>query len=156
MASAAQLYENVDFGGRAFHVESGQHVAVIPPPIGSGDGQASSIHITADQWIVFWEAKNYDEGDDQLWIAPPPAGTRWALSDLHDLPRPHGNNHWGDRILAVSFPGGPPTGNNENRTIVHPDGTITVGNFAEFSLQYAPASAGHTMGLVARSERNQE
>jgi hypothetical protein len=121
----AIIYEHVNFGGRTFDVIG--DTPVIPPPMGSGDGQASSLRIFGPEWVVFWETVNYDEGDDQLWIAPPPSGRMWELSNLHILPRPHGNNIWGDRIRAVSLSNSGPTGDNDNRLILNPDGTWTCG-----------------------------
>jgi hypothetical protein len=120
---AATLYENVDFGGRAFDVNTGENVPVIPPPLSRG---TSSVHVYYG-WITFWESQNYDSGDDQLWVAPPKPGYLWVFANLHTFYRPHGNNHWGDRIWAVSFSGAP-TGDNDNRTIVYPDGHVTNGN----------------------------
>jgi hypothetical protein len=132
MPIAATMFENVDFGGTPFNVNNGENIPVLPPPMGNGDGQASSLHIFGPQWITFWESPFYDQGDDQLWIAPPPAGFYRYIKNLHGLFRPHGNNHWGDRIRCVSFSGAP-SGDNDNRSIWHPDGHWTHGNSLLFS-----------------------
>jgi len=124
---AAILFENINFDGYVYTVNEGDHTSVIPPPMGSGDGQASSMKVYSSQWITFWESPNFDEGDDSLWIEPAGVGFFWSIPNLHTLGRPHGTNHWGDRIRGVSF-SGPPTGSNENRTIIHQDGTVTIGN----------------------------
>jgi len=124
---AALLFENVGFQGAIYAVYEGASIPAIPPPMGSGDGQTSSMKVyNFTFWITFWESPNFNEGDDSLWIAPSGNGMFWPLDNLHTLRRPHGNNHWGDRIRAVSF-SGPPTGSNENRTIIHPDGSVSVG-----------------------------
>jgi hypothetical protein len=128
MTLAARLFENVNYGGRALDIQDGYSSPQLPPPI--GNQQASSIQVFCQEWITFWESTNY--GDDSLWIAPPSPGHYWPIPNLHILPRPHGNNHWGDRIAAVAF-SGPPSGSNEDRTIVWPDGHITVGNRFEMS-----------------------
>jgi hypothetical protein len=123
---AAILFENINIDGFRYTVNEGEQIPIIPPPMGSGDGQTSSMEIFSTQWITFWESPNFDEGDDSLWIEPAGIGRFWQIDNLHILGRPHGTNHWGDRIRAVSF-SGPPTGSNENRTIIHADGTVTVG-----------------------------
>ena len=138
MPLAARLFENTPPGGRTLDVSVGENIPVIPPPLG---GQASAVFIYGPQWITFWESPNYDAGDDQFWAAPPPNGYHWEITDLHRLYRPHGNNHWGDRIKGVSF-SGPPTGDNENRTILHPDGTVTSGK----TLQMSPAGVWTVLG----------
>lgn len=120
------LFEDINFGGEKFEIND--NIAAIPPFMGSGDGQASSVVIQTNEWVVLWENVNYQEGEDQFWIAPPGIGYQWNLDNLHEYPRPHGNNHWGDRIRCVAFPGRPPSGSNENRTILQADGSITVGN----------------------------
>ncbi len=120
---AATLYENVDFGGRAFDINVGESIPVIPPPLSRG---TSSIRVYFG-WITFWESQGYNAGGDQLWVAAPPAGKMWSFPNLHGFHRPHGNNHWGDRIWAVSH-SHEPLGDNDNRTIVHPDGHVTNGN----------------------------
>jgi hypothetical protein len=124
---AALLYEHSNYGGYTFGVEYGQNYPALAPPIGSGSGQASSMYIYGPQWITFWESPNYHEGDDSLWVHPPPIGYIWTFDDLHRLNRPHGNNHWGDRIRCISFSGAP-TGSNENRTIVRADGSVISGD----------------------------
>lgn len=115
------LYENIGYGGRIFQ-DVDQNVPVIPPPL---NGQGSSLVLISNVWVTYWETANYDEGDDSLWIEPRSNG--YAIANLHILGRPHGNNHWGDRIKAISMSGAP-TGSNENRTIVHADGSVTVGD----------------------------
>lgn len=122
---AAILWVNVNESGPSYPINDGQNIPMLPPPI--GPRQASSIEVFGPHWITFWESPNYDAGDDSLWIAPPPAGRMWKLDDLTNVPRPHGNNQWNDRIDGVSFSGAP-TGSNENRTIIWADGHITVGN----------------------------
>lgn len=124
---AAILSENINFNGFPYSVNEGEQIPLIPPPMGSGDGQASSMKVYSTQFITFWESPNFDEGDDSLWIESAGAGFFWSIPNLHTLGRPHGNNHWGDRIRGVSF-SGPPTGSNENRTIIHHDGTVTIGD----------------------------
>src|SRR4051794_6098168 len=95
---AAILFENIDFGGIPYNVNEGDQIPVIPPPMGAGDGQASSMKVYSSQWITFWESPNFDAGDDSLWIEPAGAGLFWNVANLHRLGRPHGTNHWGDRI----------------------------------------------------------
>src|SRR3989442_6746964 len=124
MPTAATMFENVEYGGRAFDVNDGDNIPLIPPPLG---GNASSLYVYGPHWVTFWESPFYNAGDDQLWVAPPPAGQYWLFHNLHEFYRPHGNNHWGDRIKCVSF-SGEPTGDNDNRTIVHSDGSVTNGN----------------------------
>ena len=130
MAIAATLFENIGFQGRTLDIQDGNQVPALPPPV--GNQQASSIYVFGPQWITFWESTNY--GDDSLWVAPPPAGRYWRLDNLHTLGRPHGNNHWGDRISAVAF-SGPPSGSNEDRTIIWPDGHGTVGDRFEITAE---------------------
>ena len=120
------LYEHINFGGWEYAINDS--IPALPPPVGSGDGQASSVRIYTNEWVILWENVNYDEGEDQLWIAPAGAGFGWEIDNLHDIRRPHGNNHWGDRIRCVAFPGSGPSGDNDNRTIVHEDGHVTTGN----------------------------
>lgn len=109
------VYDNADYNGESLTIN--ETLSVLPAPLGttaSGQhGKVSSIKITTKGWVVFWEGKNFNEGDDQLWVEGPA-----VISDLAKLHRPHGNNHWNDRILAVSFSTAPPTGNNKNRTII--------------------------------------
>ncbi len=116
------LYENVDFGGFPYGIDT--NTPVIPPPMGSGDGQASSIHIYTNEWVTFWEGINFNQGNDQLWVAPPGPGYVWNFKNLHTLCRPHGNNRWGDRIRGVSFPGTGPSGDLDNILIVNSDGSL--------------------------------
>lgn len=124
---AALLYEHINYAGYTYPVNDGENLPAIPPPMGADHGQASSMYVYSPQWITFWESPNYDQGDDSLWIAPPKPGHRWEFANLHQLGRPHGTNHWGDRIRCVSFSGGP-TGSNENRTVVHEDGRVSIGS----------------------------
>lgn len=144
---AALLYENVGFQGYVFGVENGQNIPVIPPPMGSGDGQASSMYVYGPQWITFWEAHNYNPGDDSLWIHPPRQGYMWVLDNLHRLCRPHGTNHWGDRIRGVSFSGAP-TGSNENRTVINANGSVICGNRL-FSMEEFQKEFGVTIEMVS-------
>jgi len=118
------LYEHVDYGGLAYAIDA--NTPVIPPPMGQGDGQASSIHIYTNEWVTFWEGKDFDPGNDQLWVAPPGQGYQWNFANLHTQLscRPHGNNHWGDRIRGVSFPGTGPLGSLDNILIVKADGSF--------------------------------
>jgi hypothetical protein len=109
------IFEHANYGGEKLAVND--NLSTLPPPLGrtenGGHGQASSLKVNHNGWVVFWEGKNFRESDDQLWVQGP-----IVISDLSRLNRPHGNHHWGDRILAVSFPGGPPTGSDKNRTII--------------------------------------
>ena len=124
MAIAAILYKDINYGVPSLPIEEGFNQYELPPPW--GQQIASSMKVFSGQWITFWESTGY--GDDQLWIAPPPSGG-WGFPNLHAYPRPHGHagqDHWGDRIAAVSFTG-PPTGSNSDRTIVWSDGSVTIG-----------------------------
>ncbi|MGH9760135.1 MAG: hypothetical protein ACREDR_31800, partial [Blastocatellia bacterium] len=143
------LYENVDMGGRRFVVRDGENIPVIRPPL---DGSASSLETWGAGWVTFWESINFDAKDDQLWIEDPANGDGWYIPNLHKLPRPHGNNHWGDRIRGVSHSGAP-TGSNENRTIIHANRTVTVGNrhftasekeYSELGLEVLSLEGGKT------------
>ena len=94
-----------------------ENLPVLPALLGTTEsgqhGKVSSLKINATGWVVFWEGKSLKEGDDQLWVEGPA-----VISDLAQLHRPHGNNHWNDRILTVSFASSAPTGSNKNRTII--------------------------------------
>jgi hypothetical protein len=105
----ATVYRNVGFGGEAVDITS--NTAQLPSPL---NGEVSSLKVDNEnlKWTVFWESENFDEGDDQLWIQGPR-----TIANLHTLHRPHGNNHWGDRIKAVSFSADGPQGDNDNRTV---------------------------------------
>ncbi len=109
------IYDNADYNGESLTIN--ETLSVLPAPlgttIGGQHGKVSSLKINPKGWVVFWEGKNFNENDDQLWVEGPA-----VISDLAKLHRPHGNNHWNDRILAVSFATAPPTGNNKNRTII--------------------------------------
>jgi hypothetical protein len=144
MPVAAVLFENVDQGGRSFSVNDGENVPLIPPPLG---GQGSSIYVYGPHWITFWESAFYNAGNDQLWVAPPPAGQYWIFHNLHTFYRPHGNNHWGDLIKSVSF-SGEPVGDNDNRTIVHPNGSVTNGNSFHLSAEGVWTFVGAKQGDV--------
>jgi hypothetical protein len=112
------MYMDINYQGDFYFTF--QDVAVLPDPIRFN---ASSLQTEDNRWSVFWETIFFNPGDDQLWIEG-----AFNLPDLRILPRPHGNNHWNDRINAVSFPAQGPTGDNDNRTIIHADGHVTVGN----------------------------
>lgn len=109
------VYSEAEYKGETLIVND--NLPVLPAPLGTTEGgqhgKVSSLKIHAKGWVVFWEGKNYKESDDQLWVEGPA-----VISDLAKLHRPHGNNHWNDRILSVSFASAPPTGNNKNRTII--------------------------------------
>lgn len=104
------LYENVGFTGRAWEViqTTGQFQ----------DWQnrsASSLKVEGfrdDDWNAFFESAN-NYGDDQLYLQG-----NGELANLHTLARPHGNNHWGDRISQVQI-GVAPAGDNDNQTILY-------------------------------------
>lgn len=108
----ATIWEDADFGGRSLEIFESH--PLLPFPF---EFTASSLQVNLQpgEWIVFWEAREYDAKDDQLWIS----GSR-SIANLHLLRRPHGKNHWGDRIRAISLPPGGPTGSNENRTVLGP------------------------------------
>lgn len=126
------MFPDVGFtGGFKLEIRTGEAWPTLPPPMGAADGQASSMYVCSAQWAVFWESPNFDEGDDSLWVAPVGPNYQWNLDNLHTIGRPHGTNHWGDRIRGVSFTPVGPTGSNENRTIINGDGTISVGAAAE-------------------------
>jgi hypothetical protein len=124
--SKVVLYEDINFAGAVSSINDS--ISSIPPPMGSGDGQASSVKIFTNEWVVLWENVNYQEGEDQLWIAPAGDGFGWEIADLRQVPRPHGNNNWNDRIRCVAFPGRGPTGDNDNRTIITDEAHVSVGN----------------------------
>lgn len=109
------IYSDAEYKGETLTIN--ENLPVLPAPLGTTTGgqhgKVSSLKITTKGWVVFWEGKNFNEGDDQLWVEGPA-----VISDLAKLHRPHGNNHWNDRILAVSFGSAPPIGNNKNRTII--------------------------------------
>jgi hypothetical protein len=109
IAAKATIYRNVAFGGEALDITS--NIPELPSPLYR---EVSSLKVENEntKWVVFWESKNFDDGDDQLWIQ----GSR-TIKNLHTLRRPHGNNHWGDRIEAVSFSDVGPQGDNDNRTV---------------------------------------
>lgn len=109
------MYGDANYKGEVLTIN--ETLPILPAPLGTTEsgqhGKVSSLKINAKGWVVFWEGKNFKESDDQLWVEGPA-----VISDLAKLHRPHGNNHWNDRILAVSFASNPPTGNNKNRTII--------------------------------------
>jgi hypothetical protein len=115
---SAFLYLDINGGGGFYLAVKDE--AVLPDPIRF---RASSLETLDRRWSVFWETIFFNPDDDQLWIEG-----QWQIPNLHMLHRPHGNNHWGDRINAVSFPSEGPTGDNDNRTILHADHRITVGD----------------------------
>ena len=109
------LWSEANYKGESLSVN--ETLPVLPAPLGTTEGgqhgKVSSLKINTRGWVVLWEGKSFKESDDQLWIEGPA-----EVSDLAKLHRPHGNNHWNDRILAVSFSPGAPTGSNKNRTII--------------------------------------
>lgn len=109
------VYENANYQGDSLSVNS--NTALLPPPLGSIEGgkhgNVSSLKVNVKGWVVFWEGKEYNEREDQLWVEGPT-----VISDLSKLHREHGNNHWNDRIRAISFSSVPPTGDNSRRTII--------------------------------------
>src|SRR5262245_52761230 len=108
MAVAAVMWLDIGFAGApTFEIQQGQNTSAIAPPMGADDGQGSSMIVPSSTWITFWELPNFDGGGDSLWIESAGPGFQWRLDNLHQLRRPHGNNHWGDRIRAVSFSGPP-------------------------------------------------
>lgn len=109
------LYGEANYKGEALTIN--ESLPILPAPLGTTEagqhGKVSSLKINANVWVVFWEGKYFNEGDDELWVEGPA-----VISDLAKLHRPHGNNHWNDRILAVSFASAPPSGKNKNRTVI--------------------------------------
>ncbi|MEP7340372.1 MAG: hypothetical protein ABI977_21760 [Acidobacteriota bacterium] len=109
------LFEYANYQGERINLNTNS--SLLPPPLGSKDGgkhgNVSSLKVNVKGWVVFWEGKEYNEGEDQLWVEGPA-----IISDLSKLHRPHGNNHWGDRIRSVSFASSPPIGDNNRRTII--------------------------------------
>jgi hypothetical protein len=131
------IYKDVPFAGDTLEITQNT------PQLPSLDRQASSIKITNDpnKWTIFWETKNYDSGDDQLWVQ----GSR-TFRDLTQVSRPHGNNQWNDRISAVSFADTLPDTNDENRTIC-PAGNACV-NQPNFSQQVTGSNLGSSAAHV--------
>lgn len=115
------MYEHAGYQGESLVVET--NLPALPPPFnntqGSLNGTASSLKVNFSGWVVFYEGRDFNDGKDQLWIQGPT-----TISDLSKLHRPHGNNHWGDRILSVSFPGHPPQNAKSNYTIISRSTTI--------------------------------
>lgn len=109
------VYEHLNYGGTSLAVNN--NTALLPPPLGSIEGgkhgNVSSLKVNAKGWVVFWEGKEYNESEDQLWVEGPA-----VISDLSKLHREHGNNHWNDRIRSISFSSTPPTGSNGRRTVI--------------------------------------
>ena len=119
-SAPAPLPKVVMFGEANYKGETltiNENLPVLPAPLGTTEsgqhGKVSSLKSNTKGWVVFWEGKNFNEGDDELWVEGPA-----VVSDLAKLHRPHGNNHWNDRILAVSFASAPPSGNKKNRTVI--------------------------------------
>lgn len=110
-----ELFEHANYLGASLSLNA--NTSLLPPPLGSIEGgkhgNVSSLKVNVKGWVVFWEGKEYNEGEDQLWVEGPT-----VISDLSKLHREHGNNHWGDRIRSISFSSVPPTGNNNRRTII--------------------------------------
>lgn len=121
--SIARLFEARDVSGRFFDIEASRESCVIPSLFRNS---ISSMYVCASFWITFWEGEPFNEMNDSLWVAPLPKGQFWLFRDLHKVGRPHGNNHWGNQIRAVSW-SGPPDGSSFSRTIVESDGTICIG-----------------------------
>ena len=70
-----------------------------------------SIHT---DWNAFFETVD-DTGDDQLYVQG-----NGELANFHTILRPHGNNHWGDRISQVKVGLAPPAGLvTENSTVLY-------------------------------------
>jgi hypothetical protein len=121
------LYEHINFVGRTYDVNT--DMDSFPDWPGTNDGQTSSIKVFRKGWVRFWEGTDWDDSNDQLWVEGPMTNNP-NLQNLHTLPRPHGNNHWGDRIRCISFPGQAPDlgdANQDNRTVVFANGRIVVG-----------------------------
>lgn len=110
-----EVFEHANYQGSSLSVNT--NTSLLPPPLGSAGGgkhgNVSSLKVNVKGWVVFWEGKEYNENEDQLWVEGPT-----VISDLSKLHREHGNNHWGDRIRSISFSSTPPTGNNNRRTII--------------------------------------
>jgi hypothetical protein len=105
------LFTDINFGGAQYVVNDA--VAQLPPGV---ENEVSSIRIEGSApgtFTVLWEARGFDGGDDALWLEG-----NGELHNLHTLRRPHGNNHWGDRVSGVSFQAAP-QGSTENRTILY-------------------------------------
>jgi hypothetical protein len=132
-ASSLTLCWDVTFVGNRIAIPEGSDAAPLPAPWSNGSGEASSLILAGPtrSWAVLWETSK-NSGDDSLWIAPIPDGWAFMLWSLHTgtgsgfppgmLDRPHGNNHWGDRIRGVTWTPNPPSGDNDNRTILWPNG----------------------------------
>lgn len=109
------LYENVDFGGRQYRINIPTQGCLIPD--GWANGYASSLEIkgtNATDWCLFYETPS-NVGDDMLWVQGP-----GKLRNLHAIERPHGNNHWGDRIRGiVAVVQDPKEEWKENSTIIY-------------------------------------
>lgn len=110
-----EIFEHANYQGASLSINA--NTSLLPPPLGSIEGgkhgNVSSIKVNIKGWVVFWEGKEYNEGEDQLWVEGPT-----VISDLSKLHREHGNNHWGDRIRSISFSSVPPTGVNNRRTVI--------------------------------------
>ena len=111
------LYKDVGYANASIQVN--QNTSQLPADF---DRAASSLRVTNDpnKWTILWESKNYDTGDDQLWIQ----GSR-SIPNLLQVKRPHGNNQWNDRISGVSFADALPDADDENRTICPAGGACT-------------------------------
>ena len=121
MPTKVELFQNRDFGGARLAIDA--NTPQLPLPF--GNRETSSLKVHTREWVKFYENDNFNEDDDVLWIE----GDRPDdpnLRNLHTLPRPHGNEHWGDRILSVSFPGGPPSAETTNCTIYWKNGKIEL------------------------------
>ena len=110
-----EIFEHANYQGTSQSINA--NTSLLPPPLGSIEGgkhgNVSSLKVNVKGWVVFWEGKEYNENEDQLWVEGPT-----VISDLSKLHREHGNNHWGDRIRSISFSSAPPTGANNRRTII--------------------------------------
>jgi hypothetical protein len=102
------LWENTDFNGQTVEIEGG-YITLT----GWQDKSASSIKIEgfkSTDCNAFYESSG-DDGSDQLYTEG-----NGAFANLHVITRPHGNNHWGDRISQVCV-GKIPMGDKQNQTI---------------------------------------
>ncbi len=116
-----EIFEHANYQGASLSVNT--NTSLLPPPLGSTEGgkhgNVSSLKVNVKGWVVFWEGKEYNEREDQLWVEGPT-----VISDLSKLHREHGNNHWGDRIRSISFSSVPPTGANNRRTVISRSTTV--------------------------------
>ncbi len=111
------LWENIDFGGRSHRINLPTQGTIDLKNTGWTNRGTSSIEIVGlseGQWSCFYETSNHT-GDDMLFVQG-----SGRLRNLHTIVRPHGNNHWGDRIQGVASPvTGPSSSLNENSTRIY-------------------------------------